>query len=150
MMVSASACLLLGCETPPTMTVASTPHASAAEAPTEGPARSRGCGPPDRPFAAVLTGEDIVVTFDKPLSGRAINQYWVALVPSHAPDTDTTARTVLDRGITSTRLRAMAPGDYEVRLYGQYPKKEHHLLARAPVTVRGWPVKAGDQSEKVD
>ncbi len=150
MMVSGAACLLLGCETPPTMSVTSTPHASAAEPPTEGPTRARGCGPHDRPVAAVLTGEDFVVTFDKPLRGKAINQYWIALAPSHIPDSDTTGRTVLDRGITSVRLRALAPGDYEVRLYGEYPKKEGHLLARAPVTVHGWPVRAVAQPERPD
>lgn len=150
MMVAGAAYLLLACETPPTMSVTSTPHASAADPPTEAPARARGCGPRDRPFAAVLTGEDIVVTFDTPLGGKALNQYWIALAPSHVPDSDTTGRRMLDRGTTSVRLRAFAPGDYEVRLYGEYPEKEDHLVARAPVTVHGWPVKGGAQLEKPD
>lgn len=134
--------VLLGCDSPPTMTVASTPHASTIEPEsTTAPVRSRGCGPADRAFPTVLTGAEILVTFDKPLSGRAINQYWIALVPEYAPESDTSGRTFLDRGTTTVRLRASAPGDYEVRLHGEYPKNEHHLLARTPVKVQGWPVK---------
>ncbi len=133
---------LLGCDPSPSMTIKSTPHPAAAGGEVEGAARSRGCGPPDRPSATVLTGEEIEIAFDRPLGGQAIDQYWMALVPAPAPEGDIGARIFLDRGATTARLRATAPGDYEIRLHGRYPAKEHHLLARIPVKVQGWPVKA--------
>ncbi len=98
---------------------------------------------------AVVTGEDVVVAFDDKLSGKATNQYWIALQRAGAPTADTTGRIVLERTEQSVRLRTSSPGDYEVRLHGQYPKEEHHLLVRIPVKVEGWPVKTGIEP-KVD
>lgn len=99
----------------------------------------------------VATGNDVVVAFDEPLSGRATNQYWIALQPADAAVNDTTGRVLLYHDERGVRLRAVAPGDYEVRLHGSYPKVESHLLVRVPVKVEGLPVKAGsEQSPAVD
>ena len=117
----ALAVLLLGvlaCEAPPTMRVEKT---------------------------TVATGGDVVVTFDQALNGRATNQYWVALQPASALPSDTTGRIVLDRTDRGVHLRTTAPGDFEVRFHGNYPKEETHLLARIPVKVEGWPVKTGSE-----
>ena len=95
--------------------------------------------------STVATGGDVVVTFDQALTGRATNQYWVALQPASAAPSDTTGRIVLDRTDRGVHLRTTAPGDFEVRLHGNYPKEEHHLLARVPVKVDGWPVKTGSE-----
>jgi hypothetical protein len=92
--------------------------------------------------STVFTGEDIVVVFDEGLQGRATNQYWVSLVPADAPLDDVRGRTVLERTERVVRLHASAPGELEVRLHGRYAEKEHHLLVRIPVSVRGWPVKS--------
>ena len=112
------------------------------------------CEPPPRMHveqATVATGNDVVVTFDAPLTGRATNQYWIALQPADASPSDTSGRVLLyhdDRGV---RLRAVAPGDYEVRLHGAYPKAESHLLVRVPVKIEGLPVRVGsEQSPGVD
>ena len=94
---------------------------------------------------SVATGNDVVVTFDDALTGRATNQYWIALQPADAPVTDTTGRVLLYHGDHGVRLRALAPGDYEVRLHGSYPKEESHLVARIPVKVEGLPVKTGSE-----
>jgi hypothetical protein len=40
----------------------------------------------------VATGEDVVVSFQDPLTGNATNQYWIALQPAGAPASDTTGR----------------------------------------------------------
>jgi hypothetical protein len=98
--------------------------------------------------STAVTGDEIVVTFDKPLTGRATNQYWVALQPVTAPTSDTTGRVFLDRGDTMARLRTTAPGDYEVRLHGNWPKKEHSLITRIPVKVRGYSVTARSPQEE--
>ncbi len=94
----------------------------------------------------VATGEDVVVTFDRPHTGKATNQYWIALQRADAPESETTGRVVLERHETVVHLPARSPGRYEVRLHGQFPKKEHHLLRRIPVVVRGWPVRVGAPS----
>jgi hypothetical protein len=91
----------------------------------------------------VATGEDVVVVFDDTLSGRATNQYWVTLQPRGAPISDTTGRIVLERTDRAVHLRTTLPGDFEVRLHGQYPKEEQHVVARVPIKVEGWPVKTG-------
>lgn len=117
--VAAMAVLLafaLACEAPPTMHVDKT---------------------------IVATGGDVVITFDRPLTGRATNQYWVALQPASAPTSETTGRIVLERMDPGVHLRTTAPGDFEVRLHGNWPKEEQHLLSRVAVKVEGWPVKTG-------
>ena len=68
--------------------------------------------------STVATGGDVVVTFDQALTGRATNQYWVALQPASAPASDTTGRIVLERTDRGVHLRTTAPGDFEVRLHG--------------------------------
>jgi hypothetical protein len=93
--------------------------------------------------STIATGGDVVVTFDQPLTGRATNQYWVALQPASASTSDTTGRIVLERTDHGVHLRTTAPGDFEVRLHGNWPKEEQHLLARIAVKVEGWPVKTG-------
>lgn len=135
--------LVAGCETGPTMTVSPTPHPAASAAPSEGPGRARGCGPKDRQDVTVLTGDVVRVTFDRPLEGKATNQFWIVLVPADAPENETRGRVILPRGITSAELATSAPGDYEVRLHGRYPEKEFALVSRVPVKIAGWPVKTG-------
>ena len=114
----ATALMLLACETTPRMHVAA---------------------------SKVATGNDVMVTFDDALAGRATNQYWIALQPADAPANDTSGRVLLAHGDRAVRLRAVARGDFEVRLHGSYPKEESHLVARIPVQVEGLPVKTGNQ-----
>lgn len=97
----------------------------------------------------IATGRDVVVTFDDELSGRATNQYWIALQPVSATASDTMGRVVLERSERSVHLPTSRPGDFEVRLHGRYPKEDHHLLVRIPVKVDGWPVKTGIE-QKLD
>ncbi len=92
--------------------------------------------------SSVAAGQDIVVDFDHFFRGRATNQYWIALQHADAPESDTTGRIVLHRTETTVRLPTSVPGDLELRLHDQYPRREHHLVARIPVTVEGWQVKA--------
>ncbi|MBS2018838.1 MAG: hypothetical protein JST00_38580 [Deltaproteobacteria bacterium] len=91
----------------------------------------------------VANGEDVVVVFDTPLEGKAMNQYWVALQRVDEPVTSTSGRVVLDRADKSVRLHSNQPGELEVRLHGGYPRLDHHLLARVPVPTAAWPVEVG-------
>ena len=95
------------------------------------------CEPPPKmrvtPVARV--GDEIVVRFDPPLANRASRQYWIALQRADAPLSSTEGRMILERGDRFVVLRATSPGESEVRLYSDYPKEDHHLVARAPVMV---------------
>lgn len=95
----------------------------------------------------VFTGEDVVVTIDGSLEGRAYDHYWIALQPADAPESDVTGRVVLERREHDVRLHTSAPGAYEVRLHDRYPKVEHHLVARLPIRVEGYPVKTAAQMD---
>lgn len=94
---------------------------------------------------SVVTGDDVIVSFDQLLKGRATNQYWIALQPANAAPSDTSGRIVLERTQTKVHLPTRAPGEYEVRLHGRYPKDDHRLLARIPVKVEGWTVRTGSE-----
>jgi hypothetical protein len=99
---------LVGCEQSPTMSVAS---------PT------------------VSSGEEIVVHFDRPIGGKASNVHWMTLLPIAASDESTVGRFVVDHGKTMVTIPTGASGNFEVRLYDQYPSEDHHLIAKVPVRV---------------
>jgi len=99
---------LAACDTAPTMSVAS---------------------------VTAIVGEEIVVSFNSPIKGKASNLHWITLQSVDAPDTISTGRIVVEHGQTSARVRAAESGTLEVRLHDRYPQKETHLVARAPVRV---------------
>jgi len=99
---------LAGCDTAPTMSVA---------------------------LSTAVVGEDIVVSFNSPIKGKASNLHWITLQSVDAPDTLSTGRMVVEHGQTSARVRATESGTLEVRLHDRYPQKDTHLVARAPVRV---------------
>lgn len=95
--------------------------------------------------ADVRTGDDVVVTIDRDLDGRASDRYWLTLQSAEAPESDVSGRVLVERGERIVRLHASAPGTYEVRLHDRYPAAEHHLVARVPVRVDGYAVQTGAQ-----
>lgn len=80
-------------------------------------------------------GDDVVVTFEAPLQARASSLYWVALQPADSPTSSTEGRLILESGERRKVLRAATPGNYEIRLHERYPKSDHRLIARTPVTI---------------
>jgi hypothetical protein len=99
---------LAACDTAPTMSVAS---------------------------STAAVGEDIVVSFNNPIKGKASNLHWIALQSVDAPDSRSTGRIVVEHGQTRVRVRATEAGALEVRLYDRYPQEDSHLVARAPVRI---------------
>jgi hypothetical protein len=85
--------------------------------------------------STVPAGEDIVVTFNPAVQGKASNLYWITLQPVDAPDSASSGRMVVEHGQMRARVRSNEPGTFEVRLHDRYPQKEDHLIARAPVRV---------------
>ena len=80
-------------------------------------------------------GEDIVVSFNEPIQGKAANLYWIALQSVDSPDTRGAGRILVEHGQMTARIRATESGTMEVRLHDRYPQKESHIIARAPVRV---------------
>lgn len=93
----------------------------------------------------VRTGDDVVVTIDRDLDGRAADRYWLTLQSAEAPESDAIGRVLVERGERVVRLHTSAPGTYEVRLHDRYPSAEYHLVARVPVRVDGYAVQTGAQ-----
>ena len=85
--------------------------------------------------STVTVGGDIVVRFDRPITGKASNLHWMTLLPVAAPDDSITGRFVVDHGKTIVSIPTVRSGSFEVRLHDGYPSQEHHLVARVPVRV---------------
>jgi hypothetical protein len=83
----------------------------------------------------VAIEEEIVVHFDRPIGGKASNLHWMTLLPIAASDDSTVGRFVVDHGKTMVTIPTRGSGNFEVRLYDQYPSEDHHLIARVPVRV---------------
>lgn len=82
-------------------------------------------------------GDDVVVTFDRPVEGRATKQYWLAVARPSDADGQYVFRKHLARGATSSRLDRLPAGEYELRLHANYPVKEHDVVHRRTLRIVG-------------
>ena len=74
--------------------------------------------------------------FDRPIDGRAADQYWIVIAPRGVPSDYRDGRIHIERSAEGVHLEAPAiPGDYEVRLHGDWPRREHHLVRTVPLVV---------------
>jgi hypothetical protein len=114
----AHAAIVVACAQPPTMSVGS---------------------------STVTVGDEIVVRFDRPIGGMASNLHWMTLLPVASPDDSTVGRFIVDHGKTMVTIptSGAGAGSFEVRLYDEYPSKDHHLIARVPVHVVDRAVRIG-------
>jgi hypothetical protein len=85
--------------------------------------------------ATAAVGDDIIVSFDRPIEGRASNLYWLALQSVDMPETRSVGRIMVEHGQTTARVRATEAGSLEIRLHNRYPQEESHLVGRAPVRI---------------
>ena len=85
--------------------------------------------------AAVAVGEKVNVAFDREITGRAVDQYWLVLAPEGAPDDYAEERIFVERNARSSAVDAMRPGRYELRLHGDFPRRQHNVIARAKVEI---------------
>lgn len=86
----------------------------------------------------VVTNTTVWARFDRPINGRAVDQYWVVIAPAGAPPShySEATRLFVDRSAYGIQLKAPAePGEYEVRLHGDWPKDEYHLVRTVPLHV---------------
>ena len=84
----------------------------------------------------VEAGTSVWARFDRPIDGRAANQYWVVIAPRGAAVEYQEGRLHIQRSAEGLQLEApMQPGDYEVRLHGDWPRREHNLVRSVPLVV---------------
>jgi len=84
----------------------------------------------------VVADTTVWARFDRPISGRAVDQYWIVIAPAGAPAAYQDNRVHIDRSAEGVQLKAPAvPGDYEVRLHGDWPKRESNLVRTVSLRV---------------
>ncbi len=87
------------------------------------------------PVAANTT---VWARFDRPIRGRAVDQYWLVIAPAGAPVSYSENRVHVARSAEGAQLTAPAtPGAYEVRLHGDWPAREHSMVRSVPLRVVG-------------
>ena len=83
----------------------------------------------------VAEGGRVRVSFDRPIQGRAVDQYWLVLAPEGSPDDVSDERVFVYRGDLAASIDARRPGRYELRLHGSFPRKPHDVVDRRVVVV---------------
>jgi hypothetical protein len=84
----------------------------------------------------VVANTTVWARFDQPIRGRAVDQYWIVIAPVGAPAAYKDDRLHVDRSAEGMQLQApRVPGDYEVRLHGDWPKREYSVVRTVPLRV---------------
>lgn len=84
----------------------------------------------------VVADTTVWARFDRPVLGLAVDQYWIVIAPVGAPASYDTTRLFVARNAEGMQLKAPpVPGDYEVRLHGDWPKREHSIVRTVPLRV---------------
>jgi hypothetical protein len=114
---------------------------AAFETPAGLPDAPKGVGPIARAsvrvLASVVSPSDLVTIEFSGVPGNVHD--WVCIAPAGAPDTDNGREWNYLKGATSGRhtfARLLPPGRYEVRVYADWPRGGHAVIARAPFEVR--------------
>jgi len=85
---------------------------------------------------SVQAGTSVWARFDRPVDGRAADQYWIVIAPAGAPADYQEGRLHVQRNAEGVQIEAPPrAGDYEVRLHGDWPKREHHVVRTVPIVV---------------
>ncbi|MBX3229075.1 MAG: hypothetical protein KIT84_01955 [Labilithrix sp.] len=84
----------------------------------------------------VVADTTVWARFDRPINGRAVDQYWIVIAPVGAPTEYRSDYRSVPRSAEGMQLQAPSqPGDYEVRLHGDWPKRDHNLVRTVPLRV---------------
>lgn len=84
----------------------------------------------------VVANTAVWARFDRPVRGRAVDQYWIVIAPAGAPAAYQQNRLHVARSAEGMHLQAPSePGSYEVRLHGDWPKREHNIVQALPLRV---------------
>jgi len=84
----------------------------------------------------VQAGTSVWAHFDRPVNGRAVDQYWIVIAPAGAPADYQEGRLHVQRSAEGVKIDAPPrAGNYEVRLHGDWPKRAHHVVRTVPIVV---------------
>jgi hypothetical protein len=84
----------------------------------------------------VVADTTVWARFDRPIRGQAVDQYWIVIAPAGAPAAYQENRLHVARSAEGVQMQAPhVPGDYEVRLHGDWPKREHNVVRTVPLHV---------------
>ncbi len=87
---------------------------------------------------AIQVGQAPRVFFGAPLVPVVGEQYWITLIRAGAGDGEWGDWKYVDSGATEVTLAVpTSPGDYEVRLHGNYPTKSYNVVCRQSLQVVG-------------
>lgn len=86
---------------------------------------------------SAAAGTPVVVTYKEVLPPSEGNRYWITIIDPTAADSEWGAWVYVEDGATTTTLTAPeTPGNYEIRLHGNYPAKSFDVLQRSPLVVK--------------
>jgi hypothetical protein len=82
-------------------------------------------------------GEPIRVRFERPVPSPPTSRYWITVINAWESDTTFGQWCYVEDGAREIELTAPpSVGDFEVRLYSEYPTLTARLAQRAPIDVR--------------
>ena len=86
--------------------------------------------------STVKAGEPVALVFPEPLKAKTGEQYWAAIVAVGQPDSEWGVWAYVPDAARRMVLKApTTPGDYEVRLHGNYPTKSYNVVHRVRIHV---------------
>jgi serine/threonine-protein kinase len=87
-------------------------------------------------FTVAKAGSDVTLVFPAPLVAKQGEQYWAAIVAVGKPDSEWGVWQYVPQNARKLTLKAPTdPGDYEVRLHGNYPTKSYNVVHRVRIRV---------------
>jgi serine/threonine-protein kinase len=87
-------------------------------------------------FTVTKTGNDVTLVFPAPLVAKQGEQYWAAIVAAGKPDSEWGVWAYVPQSARKMTLKAPAdPGEYEVRLHGNYPTRSYNVVHRVRIRV---------------
>jgi len=85
---------------------------------------------------AVRPGAKITLAFPQPMRPAPREQFWVTVVEVGTPDSRWGPYEYVPAGARRMQIAAPTkPGEYEVRLHGNYPTKTTNVVHRAPIRI---------------
>jgi serine/threonine-protein kinase len=87
-------------------------------------------------FTVTKAGTSVTLVFPAPLVAKQGEQYWAAIVAVGKPDSEWGEWAYVPQSARKMTLKAPAdPGEYEVRLHGNYPTRSYNVVHRVRIRV---------------
>lgn len=85
----------------------------------------------------VTVGSDVNIKYSKSVSSTKGNQCWISIVKEESPvGAWGVWKYVNDKAKSDVLVAPEVPGKYEIRMYDNYPKESHHLIATQKLEIK--------------